>query len=671
MKVKILIKTSLLAGVCAVAMSAANSAANAANQTWNPGGAGGGSGPWNANNWDSAAAWTSGNTAVFGGTAGTVTSTSQTVSGLTFNTAGYILSPGTLTLTGAPTTFATSFANATDTAILNSVVLANGSTAATITKTGKGTLALNAATSSLGGTTPATVAAWTVTGGTLSGTQYDSILSITGGNNLGNNPNGAVQLILDAGTVITTGAFNAGRNIQVNAAGGTLLENVSGIALAGTLTNNADSGHTLYVGVMGSFASSISGIISGGGSLTNTETGTLTLSGTNTYTGGTTVSAGTLKAGNAAALGNANNTLTVNGGTLDMGSFSFGVGNFTGTGGTVLNSTNATNVTLTIGNNNATGGSFAGVIANNGGGAATGTVALQKTGSGTLTLTGTNTYTGATTIGSGGALQLGDGTSGHDGTIANTSGITDNGTLIYNRFGSLSSSTVISGSGAVTKTGGGTLALTGANTYSGLTTVSVGTLLVSNTTGSGTGTGSVSVASGAILGGTGTIAPGTGNSISVSGQVAPGSAGSIGTLTINSLSTASTAATFASGATFAFDLNTTGLQSDKLSLINGAAGDFQFNSNNIAFTVSGTLASGQTYTIFTADVASAYGGLTFTGSKVTAGLSISGLGGAYDTNSYIAKSGNDLVLNVVPEPTTWALLAGSLTVVTVFRRRRS
>ena len=61
------------------------------------------------------------------------------------------------------------------------------------------------------------------------------------------------------------------------------------------------------------------------------------------------------------------------------------------------------------------------------------------------------------------------------------------------------------GKGAFTKVGTGTLTLTGANLYTAGTTVSVGTLVISNTTGSGTGTGAVSVNAG-MLGGKGIIA---------------------------------------------------------------------------------------------------------------------------------------------------------------------
>jgi autotransporter-associated beta strand protein len=73
---------------------------------------------------------------------------------------------------------------------------------------------------------------------------------------------------------------------------------------------------------------------------------------------------------------------------------------------------------------------------------------------------------------------------------------------------------VIQESGGLTKAGTGTLTLTGANTYSGPTTVTAGMLRVNNSTGSGTGSGPVKIQAGT-LGGTGTIAGpvtiGTGN----------------------------------------------------------------------------------------------------------------------------------------------------------------
>jgi len=80
---------------------------------------------------------------------------------------------------------------------------------------------------------------------------------------------------------------------------------------------------------------------------------------------------------------------------------------------------------------------------------------------------------------------------------------------------------------AVTTIGTGALALSGANTYGGGTTVSNGILLVNNATGSGTGSGAVTVVSGATLGGTGIV----GGPVTVYGTLSPGNGS--GTLTIS------------------------------------------------------------------------------------------------------------------------------------------
>ena len=81
----------------------------------------------------------------------------------------------------------------------------------------------------------------------------------------------------------------------------------------GTLAYGSDANQT------------ISGGISGGGSLEKGGAGTLTLSGANTFSGTLRVSGGTLKAGNAAALGAATGTTIVeSGATLDVNNQNLG-----------------------------------------------------------------------------------------------------------------------------------------------------------------------------------------------------------------------------------------------------------------------------------------------------------------------------------------------------------
>lgn len=111
---------------------------------------------------------------------------------------------------------------------------------------------------------------------------------------------------------------------------------------------------------------------------------------------------------------------------------------------------------------------------------------LIQSGSGTTVLTGANTYSGGTTINAG-TLQLGNG--GTTGWIAGN--VTDNGALAFNRSDNATFAGVVSGTGGLTQSGPGTLILTGNNTYSGLTTISAGTLQIGNGGTSGAITGAV------------------------------------------------------------------------------------------------------------------------------------------------------------------------------------
>src|SRR5204862_5459177 len=97
---------------------------------------------------------------------------------------------------------------------------------------------------------------------------------------------------------------------------------------------------------------------------------------------------------------------------------------------------------------------------------------------GTLTynLTEVNIYSSVTNI-SAGTLQVGNGgTTGQLGTGA----VVDSATLTFNHSDDVTVANAISGTGALVQAGGGTTTLTGANSYTGVTTISAGRLQVGN-----------------------------------------------------------------------------------------------------------------------------------------------------------------------------------------------
>ena len=165
---------------------------------------------------------------------------------------------------------------------------------------------------------------------------------------------------------------------------------------------------------------------------------------------------------------------------------------------------------------------------------------------------------------------------------------------------------------------------------------------------------------------------GSANTLTINAKsLIPGTVGTVGTLiiedftgtnTLNQLATAATSFSFVNTVLggINFDLAANGV-SDQitfsgLTTVNASALTFdRFDFN----TLSG-FESGNNYTL-----------MSLTGVGSWSGFStLTGTVGAFDGT--ISLSGNDLMLNVVvPEPSTWVLLAGGLTTLIILRRRRS
>jgi fibronectin-binding autotransporter adhesin len=140
---------------------------------------------------------------------------------------------------------------------------------------------------------------------------------------------------------------------------------------------------------------------------------------TNTFTGGLLVDSASTSDSAYVKLGannqlQGNNVILTQPGSagvvrLDLNGFNDTVGSLSSSGTTSadaqiqdnISGTAAIHNTLTIGANNATGGTFAGVISN---GTLNGVIALTKTGTGTQVLSGANTFSGGLTI-NGGAID--------------------------------------------------------------------------------------------------------------------------------------------------------------------------------------------------------------------------------------------------------------------------
>ena len=264
----------------------------------------------------------------------------------------------------------------------------------------------------------------------------------------------------------------------------------SAAAGGGNIALTALGGGSLTLNVSGTSNTAYSGQLSGSGNLA-IGGGTLDLTGSNTFTGTTAVNGGVLVAGNTGALANwgtagyisvaSGAAFAVQGGTAG-GEFSLAQV------GTALSKVSFASSTASFGIQVMDAAPF--VLT---GTTLSGAQGLEVLGTGTLVSTAANTYTGPTTIAGGATFQLGNGSLA--GSIASTS-LVDNGTLVVSSTAAQTLAAAISGVGNLTKTGTGTLTLSGSNYFTGATTITTGVLTLSNSNALQGSTVAVNVANG-------------------------------------------------------------------------------------------------------------------------------------------------------------------------------
>jgi fibronectin-binding autotransporter adhesin len=312
---------------------------------------------------------------------------------------------------------------------------------------------LNAGTSWSGGTAPGTsdVGVWDST--------------VTGANNisLGGALSWSGIRIANPGGTVT---INAGDSLTLGSAGIDMSAATQNLTLGNAVTLgaaqawNVGTGRTLTT----------TGALGGSAALTKSGAGMLILSGANSSTGAVAVSAGTLKAGAANALGSitpvAGTSITA-GATLDLGGFAQTTGSLSGAG---IVTSSAAAGSLTLGGDNATA-NFTGTLNS------ANITTVNKTGTGTQTLTGTGFWATANTTSQ---YNILDGTLTIDATgVTSAAQILASGwavspgktfNLNYNTGGStlLFKTGALSGSGTVNLTGAGCIDFWASGTSSSL-----------------------------------------------------------------------------------------------------------------------------------------------------------------------------------------------------------
>lgn len=337
--------------------------------------------------------------------------------------------------------------------------------------------------------------------------------------------------------MVISGGISGSGDLTLAANGGVSTGNDGGLSVRNAMTISAPISTTGTITNAGTGKPNvvITGVISNANSLIqDSATSRLTLSGSNTYTGPTNVNAGVLRITNNTAIStssavtvaagatlqvngatspNTAQTLTLSGhgseystGALEVVSSGGYLGNVVLAADTTFSGSFAAN-TLTVGTVGVTTitGSGRNLITTGAGSVTlsgslnTGAGTLTKLGTGVLTLSGSNSFTGLTSINrgtlsvnissalsGGGNITFGGGAIRHNATNLVNYGsriVGSTGPISIDTFGqSVTYSGIASGNtGGLAKIGTGTLTLSGTNSYTGITAVNGGNLVVSAT----------------------------------------------------------------------------------------------------------------------------------------------------------------------------------------------
>jgi autotransporter-associated beta strand protein len=345
-----------------------------------------------------------------------------------------------------------------------------------------------------------------IAGATLRLDAHETIGSLAGGGTIGGNVN------LQSFT-LTTGGNNTNTSYAgiISGTGELIKEGTGALTLSGA--NTYTGGTTLSAGTLNINNASALGGAAGvftiaGGTINNTSGGAITLSNNNaqawdgdfTFTGNNALNLGT----GAVTLG-ADRQVTISASELTVGGIIGGAHSLTKAGGGALTLSGANTYTgatavnagvLNIQNSTALGTTAGGVTVADGaalemqGGIAVGAEALQISGTGIsntgalLNVSGDNSWAGIITLGSASRINSAPG----DLTLSNTITGLNHDLTIGGAGNTIISGIIDTGTGTLTKDGAGALTLSGANIYSGGTTLSAGTLNINNASGVGTGT---------------------------------------------------------------------------------------------------------------------------------------------------------------------------------------